>query len=115
VGFQGFIRGHRSGEAIIGVNQDIIDFSSSGDNEILPVVAGRKLQILFLVIMLGGASNIRFKSDSTSLSGLMPFAANQGLIIDGTEIDIETLLGEAFVINSSAAVQVGGWIKWRLN
>ena len=114
---QGFYQKNtgRLGESVIGVNQDIINFSGSGDQTVLPAIAGRKIQVLFIVFILGGASNITLKSGSNTLSGQMNFAANQGMIIDGTDVDIETNIGEAFIINSSSVVQVGGWVKWRPN
>lgn len=103
---------------LVGVTFEQVNFSASGDNIIIPAIIGRKIRIHKLFIVGAGASNIRFwsgpSSEAVSLSGLMPFGSNFGLAFDGDEFVIETGLGKGFVINSSNAIQVGGWVSYTL-
>lgn len=86
-----------------------INFSSSGDNEIVAAVTNKRILVHRLFIVCGAATDITFKRGSTALSGALPMAANGGITFDITgEPWFTTDLSEAFNINSSNAVQVSG-------
>jgi hypothetical protein len=90
-----------------------INFSSSGDNIIVPSLAGAKVRVYRMKILVAGATSISIKSGAgLVLDGPLSFAANQGMILDFTGIEMppwyETATGSALIINSSSGVQVGG-------
>lgn len=95
------------------IQNAVISFAASGDNIIVAAVTGKKIYVFRLYFILGATSTITFKRGTTSLSGAMPFNANQGMVLDPTECPWhQTDSGEAFVINSSNAVQVSGSIGY---
>jgi len=110
--YKKFVSG-KINQNLVGIYQDIIDFNTNGDNTIAtPPDSGRKLRLHLIMFLVGGVTNIRFKSGATSKTGLMPFAANQGIILSGDEIQLEMVAGDSFIINSSNAVQIGGLINF---
>ena len=95
------------------ITNAVIDFSGSGANTIVAGVAGKKIYIFRLYFILGGASNLTFKDGSTALTGAMPFLANGYMVLDPTLVPWhECASGDAFIINSSNAVQVSGAIGY---
>lgn len=87
-----------------------ISFSGSGDNTIVSATASQTTRVHRLYIVVAGATSITFKTGAgTSLTGAMPLAANGGIMMDfSAEPWFVTGTNEAFIINSSAAVQVSG-------
>jgi hypothetical protein len=103
---------------LLGIENEIINFATSGDNTVITAVVNRKIRIHKLFLVGASASNIRFwsgpSSENAPKSGLLPFGANFGLAFDGEEFPLETGVGKAFVISSSTAIQCGGWITYKL-
>jgi len=97
-----------------------IDISSSGDNTIIAAPAGTSeyLAIDHINLVPNSAVSIILKTGSTSLSGTYSLTANQGFVIENSYQDQDGLLvcgaNEAFIINLSGAVQVSGFIKYRI-
>jgi len=95
-----------------------INFSASGDNVVVPAVAGKQIKVYRLKLLCASATALSFKDGvgGTVLEGPMPFSANQGMIEDYTSIDMPpwytTSPGNALVINSSNAVQIGGALDY---
>lgn len=88
-----------------------INFSSSGDNEIIAAVTAKRILVHRLFIVCAGSTNLIFKRGSTNLSGALPMATNGGITFDITgEPWFTTSIDEAFNINSSIGVQVSGTI-----
>lgn len=87
-----------------------ITFSSSGDNIIVPAVAGQRIFLYRMLWVATSATNITFKDGaSTSLSGAMAFGANGSTTLDFQgEAWYATSAGNALILNSSNAVQVSG-------
>src|SRR3990172_11367864 len=96
---------------LLGIENEILNFSSVGDNVVIAAVPGRKIRIHKLFIVGASSSNIRFWSgvstENVPKSGLMPFRGNFGLAFDGEEFPLETDSGKAFVISSSNGIQCG--------
>lgn len=93
--------------------QTDINFSSSGDNTIVAGVSGKKVRLYRITFVVGAATNLEFKDGaSIVLAGPYPLAANQSFVLDYTFTGMPpwftTASGNAFVINSSNAVQIGG-------
>ena len=97
-----------------------IDISTSGDNTIIAAPAGTSeyLAIDHINFVPNSAITIILKSGSTSLSGAYSITANQGFVLENSYSDPDGLItcakGEAFIINLSGAVQVSGFIKYRI-
>jgi hypothetical protein len=91
-----------------------INFSASGDNIIVPSMSGTFVKVLQLLLVSGGATTLIFKSGVSLLSGPMPMLASGSILLSYVQLPLQTLnLGDAFVINNSAAIQIGG-IIWFL-
>ncbi len=94
-----------------------IDFSSSGNNTIVSADATKKIKVVSLRLTVAGETNLTFKRGGTAISGAMDFGGtgeSRGMVDGGSVINpiIETGTNETFVINSSSAVQVSGWITY---
>ena len=110
-----FIKQPRSGP-LVGLISEKINFSTSGDNTVIAAEVGRHLRIHKLFLVGRAASDIQFWSgpsaEGDSRSGVLPFMGNFGLAFDGDEFTLELGLGKAFVISSTVAIQIGGWISY---
>jgi len=90
-----------------------IDFAASGDQTIIAGQVGLKIKITSLVFTVGGETNITLKGDATALTGPMDFGGTnepRGIVDTQGFLPYELTAGAAFVINSSAAVQVSGYV-----
>lgn len=95
----------------------VIAASSSGANEIVAAVAGRKIQVLGFFMMAAAAVNAKWQSASTDKTGLLYPAANGGAVAPispGHNFWFETAAGEALNLNLSGTVAVGGLVRYRL-
>ncbi len=89
----------------------VISFNAAGDNTIIAAPgAGLRIRVYGLEFgPIAGASDLTKKSAATALTGAQNFPANGGEILDRGNFPWYTCgLNEAFIINSSAAVNVGG-------
>jgi len=90
-----------------------IDFAGLGDNTIVAGVAGQKIKITGLVFTVGGETNITLKDGATEITGPMDFGGTnepRGIVDTQGFLSYELTEGAAFVINSSLAVQVSGYV-----
>lgn len=86
-----------------------INFSSSGDNIIVSAVPNQAVYVFKYFLVVASATNLIFKDGSTALTGAIDMVANGSIVFDfDTRPWFSTSIGNAFVINSSNAVQVGG-------
>lgn len=96
-----------------------INISTVGDNTIIiaPTTTGNYLAIDFISLIPTLAVTVQFKSSSTNYGGPLPLAAQQALTWENAihnEHGILTLApNEAFIINLSGNVQVGGLVRYR--
>ncbi len=99
-------------DATIGssVTQAAINFSASGDNTIVSGILGKRIKVLQFFFVLAGATNLTYKSGSTILSGPLDFPTAGSEVQDFIQLPLTCNPDDSFVINSSAAVQVGGII-----
>lgn len=87
-----------------------ISFSSSGDNVLVAGTAGQSIELVGLILVVAGATNLTFKDGSTVTSGAMPMSANGSIILDenpGLAWFVASA-GNNLVLNNSNAVQVSG-------
>lgn len=93
-----------------------IDFTAAGDNTAKSAVALNRINIHRIWIVVGGITNLTFKDGAgVSLTGAVPMSANGGLTFDlSGEPWFVTTVGNAFIINNSAGVQVSGGMWYTL-
>ena len=92
------------------VTQAPINFSGAGDNIIIGGVAGQRIKVLQFFFVLAAATNLTYKSGSTSLSGPLDFSSIGAQVQDFIQLPMTCLIGDPFIINSTNAVQFGGTI-----
>ena len=86
-----------------------INFSGSGDNTIIAGVFGKLFKVQQMFFVLGGASNLVFKSGSIAISGTLTMSAGGSFFMDYIHLPLTGISqGDAFIINSSNAVVIGG-------
>ncbi|MCP1120102.1 hypothetical protein [Robbsia andropogonis] len=92
----------------VGVNQ-----SAQGDLTLVPAVVGKTIRVYRVFLMSAVAGMLTPKDGATAFCGPLPFSANGGLIMDyDGEPWFTCTLGNAFVMNMSAAGQLSGRIGY---
>ena len=95
-----------------------INAASSGNNEIVAAVSGKKIKVVSYLIVAAGTVTATWKSASTALSGAIPLVANSGAAAapDGEYGGhwLETARGEALNLVLSGAIAVTGHISYAL-
>lgn len=95
------------------VKRAVINESTAASNEIVAAVAGKRIIVLNYVLMAGGTVDVTWQSAATALSGAMPLVANAGIATTDAENGLlETAVGEALNLLSSAAIQVSGHLTY---
>lgn len=94
------------------MSQTAINFSTSGDNTLVAGVGGQTIRIWRIIFNVGGSTNITIKDGAvTAFSGPLTFSSSGGMILDFSgEPWYTTSTSNAFVFNSTNAVQVGGTV-----
>ena len=91
------------------LSQTPINFAASGNNTVVAAVAGKGIYVYRMYFTVAGATNITIYNGTTPLTGAIPLATNGSYVLDFSGIPWYTVTaGNAFIINSSAAVQVSG-------
>jgi hypothetical protein len=98
-----------------GLKSLAISFTTTGDNVVIPAIAGATIMVYGILFTVAGATNITFKDGSTALSGAMVFAvAGQGLTLYINEEPYFVCQpGDTFVMNQSGAVQTSGTVYYQ--
>lgn len=93
---------------------NVINFSASGDNTIIAGVGGQTIRVHRLRFVAAAPTNITIKDGAgTVLEGPITMTAGGAMVLDlSGRPYYRTSVGNAFVINSSAAVQVGGRVEY---
>lgn len=95
--------------------QASVSFAASGDNTIITGVTGKIFKVTQIFLVLGAASNLIFKSNASAISGTLTMLANGSVTLDLAKPLTGLATGDAFVINSSNAVTVGGTVWYVLS
>jgi hypothetical protein len=93
------------------VKYAVIDHATNGDNEILALVALKKLRVLALFLVAAAGVVGRFESNAggTALTGQMNFGANGGIVLPYNPAGwFETGAGESLSLELGGAVSVDG-------
>ena len=93
-----------------------VSVSSSGDNTVIAGVTGLKIKLLSVVLIANGTVNVKWRSNTTDLSGPMPLIANSGFVLPASSAAqgnyLQTATGQSLNLNLSAAVAVSGHISY---
>lgn len=96
----------------------VINISSSGENEIIPAPADGYIAIDHINFINTTAVSVTFKSGTTALSGTYPLADKQAVTLENSthqEVGVITCArGQAFNMTLGSAVQVSGFIRYRV-
>jgi hypothetical protein len=93
-----------------------ISATNSGDNQVLALVASKSIKVLSCALVASGTVSVKWRSNTTDLSGAMPLIASSGFVYPasapGMGNYLETNIGEALNLNLSGAVAVYGHISY---
>ena len=90
-----------------------VDVTGSGDQTLVSATASQTTRVFRLCLIPAAATNLILKSGTTALTGTLPFEAKQPLLLDfDGEPWFVTGSNEAFIVNSSAAVDIDGFIQY---
>ena len=92
-----------------------INIATAGDNTIIVAPSGTSeyLVIDHINMVPASAVTVQLKDGATSYGGAYQLGANVPYIFDRDNL-ISLTLNSAFVINLSGAVQVSGFVKYRI-
>jgi len=100
------------------VTSAVINFATSGNHTIVTGVAGSVIKITKLMFTVGGETNITFYGGAVALTGPMDFGGTdepRGIVDTQGFLPYEVAEGESFIMNSSGAVQVSGYLTGYLD
>lgn len=90
-----------------------ITFSSIGSNPVIVGVPGAIIRIYKVFFIVAAQTNITYQDGANNISGPLSFSANEGMVLDfDTKPWFTGSIGNAFNLNSSNAVQVGGTVYY---
>lgn len=99
----------------------IITASTSGDTPVVPLVLGKRIVVKAWSVsnLTAGAQAIKWRSNTTDLTGLWGAGAVIGLIAShsyapGAAFYFRTAVGEALNLNLAQSVAVGGSLQYEL-
>ena len=88
-----------------------VNIASAVTHTIIPGVVNKRIKIVSLFFTVAGEVNITLYDGATAISGPMDFGGTsepRGIVIPFPFSPLELSVGNAFIINLSAAVQVSG-------
>ena len=96
-----------------------INIASSGDNTIISAPAtGQFIAIDHINLLPTTAVAVQFKDGTTAYGGPLPLGTLQALALENSMQHQDGVItcssGSAFVINLGSAVQVGGFVRYRI-
>lgn len=95
-----------------------INISSSGDNTIIAAPSEGYIAIDHINFLPTDTVEVQFKDGATNYGGPYPLDAKQAFVLENAMASekgvITASAGEAFIMNLDAAVQVGGFIRYRV-
>lgn len=100
-----------------GVQYEVIDDATSGDNTLVAAVTGKKIRVFSYVLWSGGSVNARFESGAggTALTGQMTTTTTESMAVNCAPYGcFETAAGALLNLELSAAVSVDGHLTYAL-
>lgn len=99
------------------VRRKKIDIDDAENKEIVEAVAGFLICIATIMLTVDGDTNLTLNSNADAMSGAIDLGGTdepRGFTHNMGNYPLKTAAGEAFKINSSAAVQVSGFVTYFL-
>jgi len=100
------------------IQRAAISVATSGDNTLVAAVAGKKIKVLSVKLIVSGAVDLCFESGAggEALTGVMSMAQDgNGFVLPATQPGFhwfETAAGQALNLDLSDAVQVSGCLSY---
>lgn len=95
-----------------------ISAASSGDQQLVAAVTGKKIRVLSMQFLCTAAVTVGFESNGspdTALTGVMSFPDNGGMVLPHNPLGwFETNLSEALHITLGDAIQVSGSLTYQV-
>ena len=94
-----------------------VNTAISGNTTLVAAVAGSQVVVQQFGLIAGGSVTVKFSDGAggADLCGPMPLAANSGFGSPESLVGImATTANTALVLNTNAAVQVSGWLRYYL-
>ena len=95
-----------------------INISASGDNTIVSAPTAGFIAIDFITFLPTSAVSVQIKNGTTSIGGPLPLDAKQPVTLENTIKNLNGIItcstGNAFILNLGSAVQVGGFVRYRV-
>lgn len=92
-----------------------ISGNTSGDNEIVAAVAGKKIRVWSYALQSNGTVSAKFRKNTTDLTGAFTFQEREGIAMNGGIVPLfETGENEALNLNLSGAVYAYGHLTYTL-
>lgn len=95
-----------------------ISVSSSGDSSVVIGVAGYSINVCSYIFVAGGNVSVKWRSNTTDLSGAMPIITNGGISAPVSSPGLgplfKTASGESLQLNLSTATLVAGHLGYYL-
>jgi len=94
-----------------------IDFATSGDHTIIAAPANGYIAIDHINFLPNSAVTVQLKSGTTEYGGAY-YLNNQAFTLENAFLNNKGVItlapGEAFVMNTDAAIQVSGFVRYRI-
>lgn len=93
----------------------VINVATSGSAELIPGVTGQAIEVIEIMLYTDTSMDLELFDGSTSLTGpLKSWPAKQGFFFPFTgEPHFRLSAGKSFILTTSAAGQVSGFIRYR--
>ena len=95
-----------------------INIATSGDNTIIAAPSSGYIAIDFITLLPTSAVSVQMKDGTTAYGGPLPLDQKQPFTFENTLHNVNGVItclpGNAFVINLGAAIQVGGFMRYRV-
>ncbi len=96
----------------------VINISTSGNNTLISAPANGYIVIDHINLVNTSSVGVTFKSGTTALSGTYPLSDKQPITLENVMQNEQGIItcnpGDGFVINLDSAVQVSGFIRYRI-
>lgn len=100
-----------------GILRAPVNISASGPNDVVAASTGKRIVVLSYVLIASAPTTVKWLSDTTALSGPMPFSLGGGVSAtsDSALIGLlETAAGQTLKVELGTAVQVSGHLTYVL-
>ena len=92
-----------------------VPVSLAASGQVVAAIAGKRIRVLGVGLVGLLATQVKFQSNATDITGAMPFAANGGVVMPaGEQPWFETAIGEALNINMNIATTLGGVVQYEV-